>query len=416
MAVSEPRALSLLPARPLPSPPSGRRRRRYLIIDDDVFVNPERLAAFVSARDPSELALYGPGFCDWGLKASVLAKAASLLSIAQMPPAVHLAIGGIMLFTAAAAKRFTDATAVMRCTDDLTTLSENGVKLWGGLKDRALFNQDWLFCWCLQVRFGGEVRVGDFDAFEDVDFAQDKCLTVSRAARSLVGAHHVNPRRMRALWRTYLRAPNATAAASPAGAPPPARLSDAAAPPPPPRCEVDGRGNPAEVRGLGERRFLDSFVKPAAARRCRSIVSSPEQQAEYPECVPRMARIKDAPHDSPCYGGLGHARCAGFQLDTNDNCNLQYYVFCEGLYKAERFGSICPAPANYPNHCCYGKALAFEAGALPHAVRPQQHLLQVFPHGEAVFAGGGKKGRRLGEAALGNWTRTRDGKRRERVA
>jgi hypothetical protein len=57
-----------------------------------------------------------------------------------------------MLFTVAAVKKFADPDNVLQCVDDLETLHSNGVTLWGGLKQKALYNQDWLFCWCMQVR------------------------------------------------------------------------------------------------------------------------------------------------------------------------------------------------------------------------------------------------------------------------
>ena len=39
----------------------------------------------------------------------------------------------------------------VQCIDDLETLYSNNVFLWGGLKESAMYNQDWLFCWCLQA-------------------------------------------------------------------------------------------------------------------------------------------------------------------------------------------------------------------------------------------------------------------------
>lgn len=39
----------------------------------------------------------------------------------------------------------------MQCIDDLETLYAKDIFLWGGLKDTAMYNQDWLFCWCLQA-------------------------------------------------------------------------------------------------------------------------------------------------------------------------------------------------------------------------------------------------------------------------
>ena len=50
-------------------------------------------------------------------------------------------------------RAFTDSTLLMQCIDDLETLYGKHLELWGGLKESALYNQDWLFCWCLQVRY-----------------------------------------------------------------------------------------------------------------------------------------------------------------------------------------------------------------------------------------------------------------------
>jgi hypothetical protein len=48
-------------------------------------------------------------------------------------------------------RAFTDSTLLMKCIDDLETLYGKHLELWGGLKESALYNQDWLFCWCLQA-------------------------------------------------------------------------------------------------------------------------------------------------------------------------------------------------------------------------------------------------------------------------
>ena len=69
-----------------------------------------------------------------------------------------------MLFTAAAVKRFSDANILLQCIDDLETLYSQDILLWDGLKKSAMYNQDWLFCWCLQVRMGGTVYLDN--AFE----------------------------------------------------------------------------------------------------------------------------------------------------------------------------------------------------------------------------------------------------------
>ena len=79
-------------------------------------------------------------------------------------------------------------------------------------------------------------------------------------------------------------------------------------------------------------------------------------------------------------------RCDGFQLDPSDACNVQYYLFCEALFKPTdgKTRSRCPPPAGYPPHCCYVRALAEEARAEGRSsarrpVRPPQYLLDVFP-------------------------------------
>ena len=100
-------------------------------------------------------------------------------------------------------RRFSDATLLMQCVDDLETLYSNRVLLWDGLKESAMYNQDWLFCWCLQVRVGGYVHLDN--AFEDVSFPQSKCLSIPDVARHHVGTHHTNPKRLRALWKAYSR-------------------------------------------------------------------------------------------------------------------------------------------------------------------------------------------------------------------
>ena len=44
-----------------------------------------------------------------------------------------------------------DSRGAALASSDLETLYGNNVFLWGGLKESALYNQDWLFCWCLQA-------------------------------------------------------------------------------------------------------------------------------------------------------------------------------------------------------------------------------------------------------------------------
>jgi hypothetical protein len=129
----------------------------YLIVDDDVFINARRLHDFIARRSSSEVAIFGPGFCDWGVKRALKARIADALPGVRLPRFVHIVIGGIMLFTSAAVEAFSDATLLMQCIDDLETLYSRGVRLWDGLKAAAMYNQDWLFCWCLQTRMGGTV-------------------------------------------------------------------------------------------------------------------------------------------------------------------------------------------------------------------------------------------------------------------
>ena len=97
-------------------------------MDDDVFINRHLLTQFIANRDPHELALYGPGYCDWGVKRELKEKISMTLNM-QMPDFIHIVIGGIMLFTAAAVKRFTDSTLLMQCIDDLETLYGNQIFL-----------------------------------------------------------------------------------------------------------------------------------------------------------------------------------------------------------------------------------------------------------------------------------------------
>ena len=73
----------------------------FLIVDDDVYIHHGLLLDFVHHRDPQALVLYGPGFCDWGVKGKLKARIAETLGM-PMPEYIHVVIGGIMLFTSAA--------------------------------------------------------------------------------------------------------------------------------------------------------------------------------------------------------------------------------------------------------------------------------------------------------------------------
>ena len=53
----------------------------FLIVDDDVYIHHALLLDFVHHRDPEALVLYGPGFCDWGVKAELKAQISEALGI-----------------------------------------------------------------------------------------------------------------------------------------------------------------------------------------------------------------------------------------------------------------------------------------------------------------------------------------------
>ena len=363
----------------------------YLIIDDDVFINQRRLLDFIATRNPNELALYGPGFCDWGVKASLKEKIATAISDVTLPQFIHIVIGGIMLFTSAAVKQFSDATMLMRCIDDLATLYSNDILLWDGLKTNAMYNQDWLFCWCLQVRLKGTVYLDN--AFEDIDFPAQKCLTLADVVTQHVGIHHVAPRRMRALWRAYERvgarvdaaAHNASTSAL-AGWDPRSNLaaSEAHDPSQAQQCQMGRHGDPYHHLPWKERRRVDTLPKPVAAGRCKSILDDPALAERYPHCIPHMRYVQAHSTTSPCAGRWGRHFCEGFQLDRTDDCNVQYYLFCERIYKIKssglKRGTWCPSPEGYPKHCCYGSAVA-APGVIPakRQRQPSAYLLQVFP-------------------------------------
>ena len=283
----------------------------YLIVDDDVFLNHRLVTDFIQHRDPSEVALYGPGFCDWGVRSEVRRQASKLLDH-PMPDFIHMVIGGIMLFTSAAVRRFSEPMVVMRCIDDLETLYGKKILLWGGLKRSALYNQDWLFCWCLQVRMRGKVHIDA--AFEDVDFAADKCIPLHTAARERIGIHHADPPRLRALWRAYQRGLASTGNVT-VGATDPSRQT---------KCVQDKYGHPVD-EDYPKRRRRPAPPRSTGLRSsgCDSILQSKLLQQRHPECIERMAYVRRKPESSPCYGRHGPSRCAGFQLDVHDACSLQ---------------------------------------------------------------------------------------------
>ncbi|KAL1499334.1 hypothetical protein AB1Y20_011541 [Prymnesium parvum] len=339
------------------------RAHFYLIVDDDVFINQRLLLEYIRFLDPNAVALYGPGFCDWGVKKQLKERIKRVLPGLHIPDFIHIVIGGIMLFTAEAVRRFSDATTLMQCIDDLETLYSHKVMLWDGLKKSAMYNQDWLFCWCLQVRMRGVVYLDH--TFDDVDFPAHKCPTLAAASRELVGIHHATPRRVRALWRSYGRA-NAT--------PPAADPSQRAV------CRLDRHGNPAAHQRRRESRAPPRAPPRASAAACDAALANASLRRAYPQCVPHVRWLRAHPQQAACYGAAGRASCDGFQIDASDTCNLQYYLFCERLFKGTVAESWCPPPEGYPEHCCFERAMADLAEGRTKPRDPHDFLMQVFPN------------------------------------
>lgn len=364
----------------------------YLIMDDDVFINRRQLLAFIRHRDPNELAIYGAGFCDWGVRRALKERIATVLDV-PLPDFIHIFIGGIMLFTSAAVRRFSDATMLMQCIDDLETLYTNHILLMDGLKESAMYNQDWLFCWCLQVRMGGKVYLDN--TFEDVDFPARKCLTVVDGARHHVGIHHTNPRQMRALWKAYSRIEAKEAKegnASTSGSGIDSGIVSVQDPSRPQDCRVDATlGRPYAHLPWKRRRRADTLPRPVQRDTCVSALDDASVRESYPHCASHINYVREHATTSPCFGAFGREACEGFQLDRADACNVQYYLFCERLYKPLTAQSWCPPPAGYPRHCCYAQALRGQQhsglsarrptrlGATAHERPPGAFLLQVFP-------------------------------------
>lgn len=148
---------------------------------------------------------------------------------------------------------------------------------------------------------------------------------------------------------------------------------------------LSSHGDPGDVWSVADHRFLDSFRRPVKTSQCRSLLHDRNMQRKYPHCRSHMAYVKDHPSESPCFGVLGRNKCEGFQLDVADLCNVQYYLFCERLFKTAT-QSWCPSPEGYPEHCCYGEALTEVDGGK--VVVPHNYLLQIYPD-KPVFSGNG---------------------------
>lgn len=238
--------------------------------------------------------------------------------------------------------------------------------LWDGLKKSAMYNQDWLFCWCLQVRMKGLVHLDK--AFDDVGFPAQKCSTFGDASRNLVGIHHSSPKHVRALWREYKREAEHEANYT-IGRHNPAHTS---------QCRVDRNGNPAERPPAHERRQL-ARPKGSSAARCARELANATVRKSHPKCTSHVSWLRRHPEQATCYGRTGRRNCDGFQIDPSDTCTLQYYLYCEQLFKGSVAESWCPSPHGYPEHCCYRQALMdLETG---HKSRRQPHefVMQVFP-------------------------------------
>ena len=271
-----------------------------------------------------------------------------------------------------------------------------GLFLWDGLKTGSMYNQDWLFCWCLQVRMGGVVHLDN--GFEDVQFPAHKCTMVAEAARHNIGTHHTSPRKLHALWRAYTRSAvregwqwNGTAAILAAEAAGAVGASVAVAfendsarataasttnttttktkttttdvnvttamsvtgallaaaggtmppdPSDPQRCATSSKGDPYELiegadADADERRWAaSSLPRPAPADTCASAAWEDDAalRSRYPHCSAHMAFVIKHARTMACYGALGRKRCDGFELDVSDACNVQYYLFCEQVF------------------------------------------------------------------------------------
>ena len=74
---------------------------------------PRAIAYYHRTLAPLAAAADGPGFCDWGVKKQLKDRIKKVLPGLQMPDFIHIVIGGIMLFTAEAVRRFSDATLLI---------------------------------------------------------------------------------------------------------------------------------------------------------------------------------------------------------------------------------------------------------------------------------------------------------------
>ena len=116
------------------------------------------------------------------------------------------------------------------------------------------------------------------NSFDDVDFPAQKCSTLADSSRKLVGVHHSNPRRVRALWRAYNRNVDKEGNHT-------VGLSNPAKPA---RCVLDRRGNPGDRSSRRERKSPATLEKPPGTRAgtCDfKLEKNVSLRRAYPRCV-----------------------------------------------------------------------------------------------------------------------------------
>ena len=148
--------------------------------------------------------------------------------------------------------------------------------------------------------------------------------------REQVGIHHTKPRLVRALWRAYNRESQRIGNSS-VGDWNPSRVA---------RCRLSRYGDPYE-RDLSPPNPAP-FARPVQT--CTSAFSNATVRQLFPHCTANMLYVKQHPETALCHGSAGRRRCEGFQLDATDNCNVQYYLYCERLFKGSAAHSWCPPP------------------------------------------------------------------------
>ena len=180
-----------------------------------------------------------------------------------------------------------------------------------------MYNQDWLFCWCLQVRMRGTVYLDN--AFEDVDFPYRKCHTIADVARTHVGVHHTNPRRIRALWRAYGRVLAREGNAS---------LS-ALDPSSPQDCRLDPEGTPYHHLPWATRAYVATLRKPVTSGQCSSALDDPAQQKSYPSwCIAPPLTLPRRAERASHSASATTATYSTYSTDCARMCVCMYVCVC----------------------------------------------------------------------------------------